>query len=155
MKVESGTHYLNINQRTQISSNKASVPFADFMAQEAKDTAASTSTNTPSSKVETYDFTSMTPREIHEAVGKLVRSGQIDGDQFTAMLSLTSSLSPLSRVNYDGTAPYSDTPINVFAALQNNYDASMSRNETVSAGYTKKAIDALTSLQGTPIGNQA
>lgn len=155
MKVESATNYLNINQRTQVSSNKASVPFADFMAKETKESAATPSTKTESSKTATYDFTNMTPREIQAARAQLVRSGQIDGDEFTAMLSLTSSLSPLSRVIYDGTAPYSDEPINVFAALQKNFAAEMSRNETVSAGYTKKAIDVLTRLQGTPIGNQA
>lgn len=154
MKVESGTNYLNTNQRTQISSNKVNAPFADFMTQEAKDAAATPSTKAQSSKVDTYDFTSMTPREIHEAMSKLIRSGQMDIDQSTAMLGLTSSLSPLSRVNYDGTAPYSDAPINVFAALQKNFEAQMSRNEIVGAGYTKKAIDALTSLQGTPVQDQ-
>ena len=155
MRVESGTNYLNTNQQTQISNNKASAPFSGFMVQETKDTAATPSAKAESSKVDTYDFTSMTPIDIHEAMSKLIRSGQMDLDQSTAMLGLTSSLSPLSRVDYDGTAPYSAAPINVFAALQKNFDAQMSRSEIVAAGYTKKAIDALNSLQGTPVRDQA
>lgn len=154
MKVESSTTYLNMFQRTQASKTEADASFKHSLAQQTKEAAAPAPKAQPE-KVETYDFTNMTPREIHDAMSKLMRNGQMDLDQSTPLLSLTSSLSPLSRVNYDGTAPYSDAPINVFAALQQNFDAEMSRNETANAGYIKKTMDALTQLQGTPVHNKA
>ena len=154
MKIESAASYQNIAQRTQLRSSAASDSFANFVAQDTKGASAAPE-KIQSGKVETYDFTHMTASELHDAMGSLIRSGKMDLDQSSSLLGLTSSLSPLSKVSYDGTAPYSNVPMNVFDSLQKNFDAQMSRNEVVSAGYTKKAIDALTNLQGTPVQEQA
>lgn len=95
-----------------------------------------------------YDFTNVTAKQLHEKVGSLIQSGQMDLDDSSSLLGFMGG-SPLDKVNYDGTAPSAGTePFNAFTRIQEAIAGVLSRNEKESAESLQNAYDALARLQG-------
>ena len=60
---------------------------------------AASSTSAETSSVSTYDFTNMTPRQMHEAATRLYKSGEID---LTQLFRLQQAGVPLGKTGPDG-----------------------------------------------------
>lgn len=150
MKIDSGAAHLQATQALQkrLSGEPANgeSSFAAIMAEQVRP-AVDSKTSAPVAPTEKYDFTNMTPRVLKETVNGLIRSGKMDLDDTSSLLGMMPA-TPLSKVNYDGTAPAgADTPVNFFTKLQSAIEATLSRNETVSAASLQRAANALARFQ--------
>lgn len=95
-----------------------------------------------------YDFTNVTAKQLHEKVGSLIQSGQMDLGDSSSLLGFMGG-SPLDMVNYDGTSPgLGAAPFNAFTRIQEAIAGVLSRNEKESAESLQKAYNALAQLQG-------
>ncbi|QDX30109.1 hypothetical protein [Dickeya poaceiphila] len=156
MKIDTGEYSLLVNQRSQANDathrKEEMSAFAALLAANISATSpTSQSTTVQPAQTETYDFTRMTPTTLHESVGHLIRSGQLDLDQTTPLLSMMGS-TPLSYAGVMGTSSlaysHSEQPMNVFNNLQQNMAVALSRNDYQSADGLQRTIDALRRLQG-------
>ncbi|MEC6744510.1 hypothetical protein KH389_01465 [Pseudomonas qingdaonensis] len=147
MKIESGANYLSAAQRAQATATKSDTSFQDLLAQETKKL-SSPAANIKSKETDTYDFTHMSPSQLYDTVGGLIRSGKLNVDETSSLVGIMGASSPLSKVNYDGTANYTDAPVNVLAYLRAGVETAISRNEKSTAEGMQKAFDALSRLQG-------
>ena len=108
---------------------------------------APTETANTGSGVSSYDFTSMTPKELQSTINNLVKNGK---------LSLKDSSPLVTIAGFAGQAGKSDQPIDVFSALKAGIDfkAQTGQAQQPNSGieYWNNALAALQSLQGTPSG---
>ena len=94
-----------------------------------------------------YDFADMTPKDLLETMNGLIRDGQMDLDETTALVGMIPS--PLSRVDYDGTMPAAfDQPCDFFEKIEQGIAAATSRNDRQSVESLRRAADALARFQG-------
>jgi hypothetical protein len=108
---------------------------------------APTETASTGSGVSSYDFTSMTPKELQSTINNLVKSGK---------LSLKDSSPLVTIAGFAGQAGKSDQPIDVFSALKAGIDfkeqTGQAQQPSSGIEYWNNALAALQGLQGTPSG---
>lgn len=160
MKVETGATNLfnHPNMQTQAGKNAGqATSFASILAEKlqattGKDISAKANTSDTSKQ---YDFTHISRNELLETVNGLIKSGDLTLDDTTSLLGMMGS-SPLLKVNYDGKAlEGGDTPMNVFARIQDGIDGARSRNETGSVAGLQRAAEALTRFHKPTLSLQA
>lgn len=159
MKVDSGFAHSVIGlrgQRSTVEATKESTSdsFSKILAEQSQRSSESKGESANLKEDDKLDFTNMTPSKLHETVGWLTRTGQMDLDESSALVGMMSSSSPLSKVNYDGLPfDYSDSPVNFFEKIQNSISGARSRNEQSSVEGLQRAATALSRFQGyTPPG---
>jgi hypothetical protein len=106
-----------------------------------------TETASTGSGVSSYDFTSMTPKELQSTINNLVKSGK---------LSLKDSSPLVTIAGFAGQAGKSDQPIDVFSTLKAGIDfkeqTGQAQQPNSGIEYWNNALAALQGLQGTPSG---
>ncbi|MEI7377005.1 hypothetical protein [Dickeya chrysanthemi] len=153
MKIDTGENSLLVNQRSQVNNaihrKEETSAFAALLA--ANISALSPTSQSTTAQPEAYDFTRITPTALHESVGRLIRSGQLDLDQTTPLVGMMGS-TELANASAVGTSSLgysnSEQPMNVFNNLQQNMAVALSRNDRQSADDLQRTLDALRLLQG-------
>ncbi|MFF7108882.1 hypothetical protein [Pseudomonas sichuanensis] len=154
MKIESGSAHSAIGLRdhkntVEATKESGSNSFSNILAEQSQGSFESKGVSATLKEDEKLDFTNMTPSKLHETVGWLTQTGQMDLDESSALVGMMSSSSPLSRVNYDGLPfDYSDTPVDFFEKIQSSINGARSRNEQSSVEGLERAAIALSRFQG-------
>jgi hypothetical protein len=123
------------------SGQRATSP--NFPTSSAKDMSATTGQQS----VNSYDFTNMTPRQMHSAMNDLIRRGEMSLDDSSGLVSMIPTA--LSSIEGNGRDPSSyDAPMDYIATLQTAIASAFSRGETSNAANLTKTLQTLRSLQG-------
>ena len=101
--------------------------------------------------ISTYDFSSMSPAEMHSTVNDLIRSGRMTLDESGPLLGMMSP--PASRWAGSGSPPaeayrMDNEPIDAFAALRAGINGAQSRGDRRNVEALGQTLDALLRLQG-------
>jgi hypothetical protein len=108
---------------------------------------APTETASTGSGVSSYDFTSITPKELQSTINNLVKSGK---------LSLKDSSPLVTIARFGDQAGKSDQQIDVFSALKAGIafkeQSGQAQQPNSGIQYWNNALSALQGLQGTPSG---
>jgi hypothetical protein len=99
----------------------------------------------------TYDFTSITPSQLGQAVGELVSKGQLDTEDTATLADSMPTVS--SKSNLHGKIPsIYDQPNNIIARLQTGIEDARNRNDLQSVHSMSKTLNVFQRLQGAPRG---
>lgn len=154
MNIQNGVAQSAIGLRDAVNAVEATKEdtrnaFSKVLAEQIPKPVDSKSVNANVEEGEKLDFTNMTPRTLHETVGWLTRTGQMDLDESSALVGMMNPSSPLSKVNYDGLPiDAGDTPVNFFEKIQNSIRGARARSEQSSVEGLQRAERALSRLQG-------
>lgn len=98
-----------------------------------------------------YDFSSMTPQRMLQAMNDLIKSGELSFDESSPLVIMIPTA--LAKVQYDGRPPDAYCqPKNFMALLTSAIAAAASRSDKASVAYFSNSLRALERIQGTNWG---
>lgn len=154
MRIQSEAGYSSIALRDyqnagEVKMENGHVSFSTVFSEQTHQAMKSKDSTENAKDDEKLDFTHMTPSKLHETVGWLTRTGQMDLDESSALVGMMNPSSPLLKVNYDGLPlDYSETPVDFIEKVKNSIDAARLRNEQSSVEGLQRAALALSRFQG-------
>jgi len=127
---------------------------ATWRSQSTEQDTSSAGQATALSGVERYNFSSMSPAQMREAVNGLIRNGAMSLDESSSLLAIMAP--PSARLRVDGShlseaegAKIDSTPVDAFSLLRDGVAGARSRHDADQEARLSATIAALERIQGT------